>query len=313
MPIKDLQQRYQDSFRIRLGDRSGRNSGPVALTDRIRITAPNKEAVAAFAEKYGEAKGGEVRAWEDEWEVYLPITGLPIWIMPGDSLIQWWELYRGKVCDRRCDGEVEQLTKQDCLCPGDIDKRIEDKNSCKPMSRISVVCPDVAILGTGALVTHSRIAAETFPTAITLALPWLSRGRPVAGVLRTLTHKGRTTFTFPTIEILGPAQGFEDLQIDAGVVPPALEAGSEREDAPGSGRPAPPPAPPPFDESNEKLVGPAAGRAFMAQCKRRGFTPAQVTEIVESATDGRVQDPAHVRKDEWELLLSLVPDQAAAS
>jgi len=298
MPILDLKQRYQDSFRIRLGDKSGKNGAMKALTDRIRITAPNRGAVEAFAEKYGEAKGGEVGKWEDEWQVYLPITGLPIWIMPGESLSQWWELYRGKVCDRRCDGDVEQLTKVPCLCPADIEERIEDTGSCKPMSRISVVCPEVAILGTGALVTHSRIAAETFPTAITLASRWLSHGRPVSAVLRVLTHKGRTIFTFPTIEILGPAEGFEDLEIDAGAsASPAIETGSKR-----AGSLAAPPAPPSdeFTDDDEKLIGADVRRAWVAEMTEGGWDDKVQAAAIHRATKGRTDDIRRVEKSEWE-------------
>lgn len=317
MPINDLKQRYQDSFRIRLGDRSGKldkNGAPtmVALTDRIRITSPNRQAVEAFAETYGEAKGGEVRAWEDEWEVYLPITALPIWIMPGDSLTQWWELWKSKnanVCERRCDGEFEQSTdvKRPCLCPADIEERIADRYSCKPMSRISVVCPDVNILGAGALVTHSRIAAETFPTVIVLANRWLALNKPVSAVLRTLTHKGRTTFTFPTIEILGPAQGFEDLEIDAAVPPAAaLERGSERGEAPGPGRPVPPPAPPaPFDSSNEKIVDRETALALKDTAAEAGLTGKDLADVVAGVTGGE-NVLVRVLKADWDAVETAV-------
>jgi hypothetical protein len=313
MPINDLRQRYQDSFRIRLGDRSGKldkNGDPtmVALTDRIRITSPNRAAVEAFAETYGEAKGGEVREWLDEWEVYLPITALPIWIMPGDSLTQWWELWKSKnanVCERRCDGEFEQSTdvKRPCLCPADIDERIADRYSCKPMSRISVVCPDVNILGAGALVTHSRIAAETFPTVIVLANRWLSMNKPVSAVLRTLTHKGRTTFTFPTIEILGPAQGFEDLELDAGAPsPPALEAGRGQAETVHSG----PAGPPPFDSSNEKIVARETALALKTEATAGGITGKELADVVAGATGGSVNVLTKVLVEDWALVETAV-------
>lgn len=241
MPMKDVGVQFADTYRIRLGDKSGKpdkygNPTMVALTDRIRVTSLERSVVEAFVGVYGAI--GEVDQWEDGWEAYLPVTALPIWIMPGDSLSAWWEMWKSKpgsqvkVCERRCDGEVEQsdpANRRPCVCPADIDARMADaKKWCKPMTRLTVVAHEVPILGTGALVTHSLIAARTFPAAYFLAAKWLTQNIPVEAVLRTHTHRGRTTFTFPTLQVMGPATGFDaldpgdqSLQIDAAAPPAA--------------------------------------------------------------------------------------------
>lgn len=317
MPMLDLNQRYQDAFRIRLGEKKG--NLPKALTDRIRITAANKAVPEAFAEIYGVAPGSELSQWEDEWQVHLPITALPIWLLPGQSVIQWWEKYRGKVCDRRCDGVREQLSGQPCMCPPDIDARMNDAESCSPMTRVSVACPEVpAVLGTGALVTHSRIAAETIPSAVWMGAQWLEKNLPVKAVLRVYTHRGRTTFTFPTIEVLGPA--FSDAGESpaplgsslASKVQPQVEGGPSAALGTGvapSEVPAASPAPPsaddagrPFDEGDEVLVPPAWVKAATREVLALSLSGEDLGRIVEEAT-GRTPILQHVRRTEANAVL----------
>lgn len=324
MPIRDLAVRFQDTYRVRLGDMSGRSKSgkpkPVAFDDRIRITAPGREAPQAFADVYGSVDNKGVTEWLDDkspdcFEVYLPITALPIWILPGQVLTQWWELYRGSVCDRRCEGTggIETISGEPCKCSPDIDKRIADSEQCNIMTRLSVMCPDVPqILGSGSLVTHSRIAAETFQGAIYQAGPWLSKNVPVAAVLRSHTHKGRTIFTFPNIEVGGPVDrtpeldaGEQPLQIEAGVpATPALERGVER---PGTAQadaesPAAPPAP--FDSSNEKIVDPDTARALKIKAYDAGLTAPDLAKLVQAAAGTNIITKVHV--DKWPAVVSAI-------
>ena len=201
-PMIDIQRRHAEVFRIRLGEK-GPNGFPQSLTDAIRVTAPNEGVCHAFTAVYG----GEVKPWKDggrnEFEAYLPTTSLSILVLPGQSLQQWWEKYKRSVCVSRCDGEKDTKTKKACTCPPDIDDRMADKNACKPMTRVNVLCPDVAVVGSGALVTHSLIAAETLPQSIAVAEAALSRGLMVPARLRVVEHKGLTHYIVPQIEIVG--------------------------------------------------------------------------------------------------------------
>ena len=198
MPMLDIQRRHAEVFRLRLGEK-GRNGAPQKLTDAIRVTSHSRAVVDAFVAVYG----GETKPWDGQWEAKLPTTELPIMVLPGQSISQWWEQYRGSVCERRCDGETETLSGNPCVCPLDITARMADKNACRPMTRVNVLCPDVDVVGAGSLVTHGMVAAETLPQAVAVAEAALSRGLMVPGVLRIVEHKGKRHYIVPQIEIVG--------------------------------------------------------------------------------------------------------------
>lgn len=194
----DIQKRHAEVFRIRLGERDAKGY-PVKLTDAIRVTSPNRSVVQAFVDVFG----GNVEPWEGQFEAKLPTTELPIMVLPGQSISQWWEKYKKSVCERRCDGVKDTISGQPCVCPVDITERMQDKNGCRPMTRVNVVCPDVAVVGAGSLVTHGMVAAETLPQSIAVAEAALSRGLMVPAVLRIVEHKGKTHYIVPQIEIVG--------------------------------------------------------------------------------------------------------------
>ena len=203
MPMLDIQRRHAEVFRLRFGDR-GPDGYPRKLTEAIRVTAPTEQIVTAFADTYG----GDVspftdKASRDRYQAYLPTTSVAIMVLPGQSLQQWWERYRGSVCDRRCDGETETKSGKACQCPLDIDARIKDKQACAPTTRVSVLCPDVAVVGSGSFVTHGLIAAETLPQSIAVAEAALSRGLMVPATLTVSEVRGRNHFIYPQIVITG--------------------------------------------------------------------------------------------------------------
>lgn len=198
MPMIDIQRRHAEVFRVRFGEK-GPNGAPRKLTDQIRITSRNRLVVEAFVESYG----GEVSEWESQWQAYLPTTELRIMVLPGQSVHQWWEFYRGSVCERRCDGYQEQKSGKRCVCPEDIAERMKDRDACSPTTRVNVLCPDVNVVGAGSLVTHGLIAAETLPQSIAIAEAALARGYMVPAILRAVEHKGRTHFIVPQVEIVG--------------------------------------------------------------------------------------------------------------
>lgn len=202
-PMLDVQRRHAEVFRIRMGEK-GKNGAPVKLTDAIRITSFSESVVEAFVGVYG----GEVTVWKDapngeQFQAKLPTTELAIMVLPGQSIEQWWEMYRGSVCERRCDGFTESLSGKPCMCPVDITARLGSKNACRPMTRLHVLCPDVEVVGAGTLVTHGMIAAETLPQSVAVAEAALARGLMVPGTLRVVEHKGKKHYVVPQIEITG--------------------------------------------------------------------------------------------------------------
>lgn len=201
MPMLDIQRKFSEAYRIRLGDKSEKGA-PRKLTDRIRITSASKPIVEAFVDEFG----GDVMPWNHDgpkWQTYLPTTELDILVLPGQSLDQWWETYRGSVCERRCDGEVETLSGKPCMCPPDVAVRMKTPNACRPMTRINVIVPSVEFIGAGSLVTHGMIAAQTLPQSIMVAEAALRAGHLVPARLRIIEHRGKKHFIYPQIEIVG--------------------------------------------------------------------------------------------------------------
>ena len=242
MPMLDIAKRHMDVWRIRIGDKD-ESGKPRKLTDSIRVTSPNRSVVNAFAAVFG----GEPREWDSEWEVYVPGSSLPVLVLPGQSISQWWEKYTGGVCERRCDGYTETKSGKPCVCPANIEERLTDKKKwCQPMTRINVVCTDVEVVGAGSLVTHSMVAAETLPQAVAIAEQALSHGLMVPAVLRVVEHVGKgKRYIVPQLEIVGISL----TQLQTGEVPrAAISARPNLELAP------------PADDGETKVVDEDAAR-----------------------------------------------------
>lgn len=197
-PIKDIQANHMPVFQVRFGEKV--NNRPAKLNGKLRITSANQGVVQAFVDSYG----GTVQKWEEGWEAYLPRTDLPIMVLPGQSIQQHWELYKGGTCARRCDGETDSISGKPCMCPPDVTVRQADRNSCSAMTRLSFLCPEVAILGAGTLVTHGMIAAQTLPQSVAVAEAALKRGEMVPATLRAVQKIGAgKQYVIPQIEITG--------------------------------------------------------------------------------------------------------------
>lgn len=185
MPVLDLQRRAYQSGRIRLGqavktgkqDKAGKDiTRPVKL-DAFRFTSPSRFQIDAAAE----AHGGEVRPWDNrgrrEWEVLTGATELMVAIPPAvDAISQWYEMWTGGGCQRRCDSQREQKSGGPCLCPHAADPRDEDEadrmarerarlsklmppQACGIKTRVSVVLPDLPDIGVWRLDTSGFYAA----------------------------------------------------------------------------------------------------------------------------------------------------------
>ncbi len=211
--ILAIQRRHAPMFRIRLGKQE--DGVPTRLVNEIRVTSPNKAVVEAFAEVHGGRPMRWVRSkTKTEYQAFLPITRLPIMLLPGEPLQQTMELWAGQTCQRRCDSET-MVGGAPCECGPD--KPIEERE-CKPTSRLTVACPDVPIVGVGLLVTGSVIAAGELAGTLALAEPLLRQNQSVRATLRidqmvTPGHK----FAVPRIELEDIT--FEDIALAASSLP----------------------------------------------------------------------------------------------
>lgn len=229
MPILDLQVRQRELGRIRIGQKVGKNGRPEKL-DRFRVTSASKPLVESVAAAYG----GTVQPWSpdgtsEQWEVVTEARSLPI-LVPPQPLSQFYELWSGGGCQRRCDGITELLSDAPCVCGPDPAVR-----ECKPTTRLNVVLRDVHGVGVFRLESHGYYAAVELPQTAAFLAQAMSQGAYLPARLsleeRVVKRVGEQTkrFIVPTIEVdVTPAQLMAGqggaLSID-GPGPVAIEAG----------------------------------------------------------------------------------------
>lgn len=218
MPIVTIQRRARELGRIRIGQQvptgETRSDGtpkfrPEKL-DRFRITSASLPLMQRIAGLYG----GEVAEWNNrgskQFEVIITATRLPI-LVPPQPVSQYYELWSGGGCRRRCDGETELLKDKPCICDPDPAER-----ECKPTTRLNVLLRDVEGIGVWRLESHGYYSASELPEvaeflarAGSYAPAWLSLEQ------RTVVREGKTRrWMVPTI--------------DVDVTPAALMAGDMR-------------------------------------------------------------------------------------
>lgn len=235
-PILDLQRRLREIGRIRTGERAGNR--PTKL-DRFRLTSPSRDMIEAAAEQYGSDKRG-VRAWTNpfdkgqEYEVVVSSETLKILVPPGQSLSQFWELWSGGGCERRCDGRRELIGERPCVCPPVGKERAEQSakgKACKPTTRLNVILPELPSVGVWRLESHGFNAALELAGTAELLERATRAGRLIPAYLRldgrTVKRPGEATrnFSVPVIDLTPEAAALV-LSTDAAGAPAQLEGGT---------------------------------------------------------------------------------------
>ncbi|MER6235906.1 hypothetical protein ABT185_07495 [Streptomyces clavifer] len=207
MPIIDLQMRMRQLGEIRIGRVvdtgriSKKTNKPILRPEKLnhfRFTSASREILSSVAELYG----GEVQPWTpanggpSEFEVYSTTNRLPVLIPPRNSVSQWYELYAGSKCQRRCDGQTEQKSDKPCMCN-------PDNRQCSITTRVNVMLRDVPALGQWLLVSKGYHAAVTLPPAAELLA---QAGGYVAGWLGmeeklVQRDEGPARFMVPTLDV----------------------------------------------------------------------------------------------------------------
>lgn len=212
MPMLDLQRRLTEVGRIRLGatDETNGKRRPKKL-DAWRLTSADRARIEAAANIFG----GDVEPWDRQWQVFTEATDLPILLIPGQELSQWYELWNtpqggGAVsCLRRCDGVREIMADAPCMCPADGEERRElaaKGRACKPTTRLSVVLPDVQGLGSWRMETHGYYAAVELAGAADILRRATEQGVLLPARLRLDQREARRAgqvrrFPVPVIEV----------------------------------------------------------------------------------------------------------------
>jgi hypothetical protein len=149
----------RDPHRPRRRHRPAREDGkpvhPPGQAQAFRFTSPSREILTEVAALYG----GEVKPWTPANGGPVRVRGvlhqanrLPVLIPPRDAVSQWYELYAGSKCQRRCDGQTEQKSDRPCMCN-------PEKRECAITTRVNVMLRDVPALGQWLLVSKGYYAA----------------------------------------------------------------------------------------------------------------------------------------------------------
>lgn len=158
--IIGLQHRMREIGRIRIGVKDPSKGAPKAIPE-IRLTSKDRKALEAAAEVYG----GEVKAWNSEWELITNSEEIDVYAsqMP---MSQHYELWSGGGCQRRCNGEWDEIRGCPCDCAldsPDLSALRQKGKACKLTTRISLILAKVPGIGVWRLDTGSVYAAMELP------------------------------------------------------------------------------------------------------------------------------------------------------
>jgi len=210
MPIVTLQRQMRELGRIRTGSsRPGKGGKKVPIRlETFRLTSSTRELVEHAAEEFG----GTVEPWEGrQFQVTTERDAIDIVIPPGELVSQWYELWAGGGCLRRCTGEQNVLTMGPCECPADPTERNDlaaKGEACKPTTRLRVMLPQLPDIGVWLLESHGYYAAVELAGMADILAAATARGLLLPARLRLDQREkkvpGQPTnrYAVPTIELV---------------------------------------------------------------------------------------------------------------
>jgi hypothetical protein len=226
-----LPQRLPEMGRLRMGDRiiydqalfdktGGKKGARPNQLEHWFLTSQHESILRHVAEVYG----GDVAPWEGapagpkQWGVYTKVKSLDVYI-PTGALSAAWEMWSGGGCQRRCDSlwmdtgercqcltEIEselgaerfrQLSATDVLRERLTRARMNPPKACKPMTRLSVVLPQIPGLALWRVTTSSVNAGIEMPGTVDLLQGALANRQLIPAQLiieqRSSVKDGKTT------------------------------------------------------------------------------------------------------------------------
>jgi hypothetical protein len=239
--ILTLQRQARELGRLRTGW-SVPNADP---TKRARPVKSKTWVLTSFAEHYAaaaaEAWGGTVERWQPQgngapqFRVITERQSIDALLPPGDPLSQYNEMWSAGGCQRRCDGETEQISRRPCICLARFgeDWHQQKKGTvCAATSRLNVILPDMPDLGVWRAETHSFYAANEWSGTVDMALTGTGGKGMVPVSLRIEPRTrvaGGQTKHFPVVVV--EIRGITPRQALSGPLPTALAldpSGTER-------------------------------------------------------------------------------------
>ncbi|MFJ6935727.1 hypothetical protein [Streptomyces sp. NPDC101132] len=170
--LLNIQRRTAEHGRLRTGYTQGKT--PKRSSTWI-VTSHSEEHVRRAAELWG----GTPEPWTPlnqstaQWRVTTDAASIEAIITPGDPLSQYNEMWSAGGCQRRCDGQTEQLTRQPCLCARQFGENWHTQPKgrvCSTTSRLSVMLPDLSGMGMWRAETHSFYAASEWGGMVDMVL-----------------------------------------------------------------------------------------------------------------------------------------------
>ncbi|MHB8188955.1 MAG: recombination directionality factor [Ferrimicrobium sp.] len=211
MSIIDLQRRNREAGRVRFGERvpmANGKSRPGRL-EHPRFTSSDEELIRQIATLYG----GEVQPWASpagaQFEVYVSADRIQVALLPDATASQFYELWSGGGCSRRCDGAIEAISDGPCLCD-------PDARECKITTRFAFLLPGIRSTGVWRAESHGYYSAIEIPAQLELAA-LLRPGQLVPATLRVESR---------TVVRDGKKKNFPVVTLDLGVDVASLAWGS---------------------------------------------------------------------------------------
>lgn len=207
-PITELGSRIQEAGRIRLGIK-GPKGAPKAI-DTFRFTSVHQDLIEQLATLYG----GTARPWsdakagaKDQFEVITTAKSIRVFVPPG-GLSQDYELWSGARCERRCDGVTAEVPSRGpdgvqsvpCVC------HAKQKLECKPVTRLTVVLPELPFRGVWRMETKSWNAADEL-NAMERMIDSLQETRDIVAAelhieqRSRMTSQGKRNFVVPVLTL----------------------------------------------------------------------------------------------------------------
>lgn len=259
--LVDIQAAQVEVGRIRLGTstpktaRSGKTYNEPVRLDRFRLTSRSRQLIEEAAALYG----GQPGTWtpqgsrNEQWEVIIERDSIAV-VVPPAPVSQFYEVWSGGKCQRRCDGMRELLEDQPCVCGPDREQRL-----CKPVTRLSLMLAEMRGVGLWRLETHGYYAAAELPAMADLLsaaggnVPARLEMEPRQAEVADPRNPGKTlisTFMVPVLHV--EATPAEIIQMFNGHGPAAITAPPARPELPATST-APTSAVPGAPDNQEEL------------------------------------------------------------
>ncbi len=233
--ILTLQRQARELGRLRAGtfEKPAQGRGRPTRSKTWILTSHQRDYLEAAAEEWG----GEVHEWTPQgsttsaWRLITDAEAVDAILPPGDPLSQHYEMWSRGGCQRRCDGETEQLANKPCFCLAEFGEEFHlqpPEQACRPHTRLSVILPNIPDLGVWRMESKGFYAANEIAASIDL-IREATGGRVMVPIRLRIEPRKRVaqgkTKQYPVIvvEIRGSTAG----QILNGAVPvAALESGA---------------------------------------------------------------------------------------